>query len=137
MMEMKEELIAVCGMNCRICLSYFGYTMSGKKRKNPCPGCRPTNKICAFIKKRCRKTLLKEVDYCFECDSFPCEILEKLDKKYRERFKMSMIDNLNFIKKNGIEKFLKSQEEKYRCDECGDVICVHNSKCYACGDVRA
>ena len=76
------------------------------------------------------------MDYCFECEDFPCEILEKLDKGYRERFKMSTVDNLNFIKKNGIGKFLKSQEEKYRCDECGDIICVHNRKCYTCGDLR-
>jgi uncharacterized OB-fold protein len=49
---------------------------------------------------------------------------------------MSMIDNLNFIKENGMEKFLNSQEEKYRCDQCGAVICVHTDKCYECGNVR-
>jgi hypothetical protein len=135
-MEMKEELIAVCGMNCRICVAYFGYALSGKKRKKPCIGCRPTDRNCAFIKKRCKKLSKKEVNYCFECSDFPCENLEKLDKRYRERFKMSMIDNLNFIKKNGINDFLKSQEEKYKCAECGDVICVHTDKCYECGNVR-
>lgn len=134
-MKMKEESIAVCGMNCRICLAYFGYTMSGKKRKDPCPGCRISDKSCAFIKKQCSKTLKEEVNYCFECEDFPCEILEKLDKRYRERYKMSMIDNLNFIKGNGMEKFLKIQEEKYRCTKCGAVICVHNGKCYVCGNV--
>lgn len=30
---MKKELIAPCGMNCALCVSYFGYTMSGKERK--------------------------------------------------------------------------------------------------------
>ena len=34
----KPELIAPCGMNCSICVAYFGYTMSGKKRKMDCPG---------------------------------------------------------------------------------------------------
>jgi len=137
MMEMKENLIAVCGMNCRICVAYFGYNMSGKKRKDPCPGCRPSGKSCAFIKKRCEKALKKEVNYCFECEDFPCKILEKLDKTYRERYEMSMVDNLNFIKKNGIEKFLRSQEEKYRCDECGGVICVHTGKCYECNKISS
>jgi len=132
---MNEELIAVCGMNCRICVGYFGYTLNGKKRKKPCIGCRPSNRNCAFIKKSCKKLSKKEVNYCFECEDFPCENLEKLDKRYRERFKMSMIDNLNFIKEKGIEKFLKSQEEKYRCDQCGGVICVHTDKCYECGNV--
>lgn len=133
---MKEELIAVCGMNCRICVGYFGYTMAGKKRKHSCPGCRISNKSCTFVKKQCQKALKKEIDYCFECEDFPCVIIEKLDKGYRERYKMSTVDNLNFIKKNGIGEFLKEQEEKYKCDECGGVICVHNDKCYTCGDVR-
>ena len=135
-MEMREELIAVCGMNCRICHAYFGYALNGRKSKNPCTGCKSRDKNCAFIKKRCERASKKEVDYCFECENFPCEPLEKLDKRYRERFKMSMIDNLNFIKENGMKKFLKSQEEKYRCDECGGVICVHTDKCYECGNVR-
>jgi len=26
----SERLIAPCGMNCRICLGFFGYTVSGK-----------------------------------------------------------------------------------------------------------
>lgn len=134
-MEMKEELIAVCGMNCRICVGYFGYTMSGKKRKHTCPGCRISDKICAFVKKRCKKTLKKEVNYCFECKDFPCEILEKLDKNYRKKYNMSTIENLSFIKQYGIEKFLKSQEEKYRCNECGAVVCVHTDGCYECGNV--
>jgi hypothetical protein len=132
-MEMKEELIAVCGMNCRICVGYFGYTMAGTKRKHTCPGCRISGKSCAFVKKRCSKALKEEVTYCFECEDFPCEIIEKLDNTYREKYKMSTIDNLNFIKEKGIEKFLESEEEKYRCDECGSVVCVHTGKCYECG----
>jgi hypothetical protein len=135
-MEMKKELIAVCGMNCRICVGYFGYTMAGMKRKHICPGCRISDKNCAFIKKHCAKASKKEVNYCFECDDFPCELLEKLDKRYREEYKMSMIDNLNFIKENGIDEFLKLQEEKYKCDECDGVICVHTGKCYECGSSR-
>jgi len=134
-MEMKEDLIAVCGMNCRICVGYFGYTMAGKKRKHTCSGCRISGKICAFVKKRCRKALKEEVTYCFECENFPCEIIEKLDKTYREKYKMSTIDNLKFIKEKGMEKFLESEEKKYRCDKCGGVICVHTGKCYECGSV--
>jgi len=134
-MEMKEELISVCGMNCRICVGYFGYTMTGKKRKHTCPGCRISGKICAFVKKRCRKVLKQEVTYCFECEDFPCEIIEKLDRTYREKYKMSTIDNLKFIKEKGMEKFLESEEEKYKCDECGGVVCVHTGKCYECGSV--
>ena len=128
----SKELIAPCGMNCRICLAFFGYTMSGKKRKYTCIGCKPTEKSCAFIKKYCKKLLKNEIEYCYECIDFPCKQLQKLDKKYRERFNMSMIDNLRMIKKQGMDTFLKEQEKKYKCPECGGVICVHNGKCYSC-----
>jgi len=36
--DFSEELIAPCGMNCKICLDYFGYTTKGKKRKMRCIG---------------------------------------------------------------------------------------------------
>jgi len=131
-MIFKKEQIASCGMNCGICIGFFGYAINGRKRKNPCIGCRARDKNCAFIKKQCKKVLSNEIEYCFECNDFPCENLEKLDKRYQEKYDMSMIENLKFIKKNGINLFLKQQEEKYKCPECGGVICVHNKKCYNC-----
>ncbi|PNX46085.1 MAG: hypothetical protein BV457_08295 [Thermoplasmata archaeon M9B1D] len=128
-----EELIAPCGMNCRICLGYFGYTATGEKRKMRCVGCKPTGKSCAHLKKHCKNKMIYEVDYCFECSDFPCKQLQKLDSKYRERYNMSMIENLKYIRDNGMDDFLKQQEKKYRCPECGlGVICVHNGICYSC-----
>jgi len=130
--KFTEDLIAACGMNCRICIGYFGYTMSGKKRKMKCIGCKPRDKSCAFLKKYCKKLTKKEVDYCYECPDFPCFYLEKLDTTYRQRYNMSMIENLEYIRDNGIKNFLKQQERKYKCSECGGVICIHNGICYSC-----
>jgi hypothetical protein len=127
-----EELIAPCGMNCRICLGYFGYTSNGKRRKMKCIGCKPRDKSCAFLKKYCKKLTKKELDYCYDCSDFPCSHLEKLDKGYRKLYNMSMIENLKYIHNNGMDDFLIQQEKKYRCSECGGVICVHNCICYSC-----
>ena len=129
---MKTELIAPCGMNCAICLSYFGYLMNGKKREMKCTGCNLSGKSCAHLKKYCKKLTKKEIEYCYQCNDFPCNQLQYLDKRYRERFNMSMIDNLVYIRENGMKKFLQQQEEKYKCSKCGGVICVHNGKCYSC-----
>ncbi len=136
MKDMSEELIAPCGMNCRICLGFFGYTTSGKKRKMKCIGCKPSGKSCAFIKKFCKKLTKKEIKYCYECKDFPCKQLEKLDKRYREKYNMSMVDNLKYIKENGIENFLQAQLEKYRCPKCQAIICVHNGICYSCNGLN-
>jgi len=130
----KPDLIAPCGMNCRICIGFFGYAVNGRKRKNTCKGCNPGDKNCAFIKKSCKKLSKKEIKYCFECTDFPCDHLKKLDKRYTTKYDMSMINNLEFIKNKGIKMFLKQQEEKYSCPKCNGVICVHTNKCYSCGN---
>lgn len=131
---LTEELIAPCGMNCRICVGYFGYTMSGKKRKMKCIGCKPRDKSCAFLKKYCKKLAKKEVEYCFECDDFPCSHLEKLDSTYRKGYHMSMIENLEYIRDHGMDAFLKQQNNRYACSHCGAICCVHTNVCYACGE---
>ena len=63
----------------------------------------------------------------------PCRKLSHIDEHYRLRYDMSMLENQKMIKEKGMEKFLKSQAEKYRCPSCGDLVSVHDGKCYACG----
>jgi len=46
---------------------------------------------------------------------------------------MSMIENLEYIKNIGIKPFLEEQEKKWKCPECGEVICCHNGLCFNCG----
>jgi hypothetical protein len=126
------KLIAPCGMNCGICVAFFGYTMNGKKRKHPCSGCRSRQSKCAFIKKHCDKLGNREIEYCFECKSFPCDNLKTLDKRYRTKYEMSMIENLKSIQINGINQFLKNERDRWKCPSCGGIMCVHNKKCYTC-----
>jgi catechol 2,3-dioxygenase-like lactoylglutathione lyase family enzyme len=133
--KFTKNLIAPCGMNCRICIGYFGYTMSGNKRKMRCIGCNTRDKSCAFLKKYCTKLQKKDVDYCYDCSDYPCNQLIKIDKGYRQKYNMSMIKNLEIIKEKGIEFFLKDQKKKYRCPNCDGVVCVHNRTCYSCGEI--
>jgi hypothetical protein len=133
---MNEELIAPCGMNCGICSGYLAarYDVKSKGIKMPyCTGCRPRNKQCAFLKKRCSLLLEGKVQYCYECKDYPCERLVHLDKRYRSLFRMSMVENLEYIRDNGITQFLEREDEKWRCPECGAVICCHNGICFNCG----
>jgi hypothetical protein len=127
------EFIAPCGMNCGICVAFFGYTMKGDKRKHPCNTCRSRKSQCTFIKKKCYKLATKQIEYCFECTDFPCANLRTLDKGYRNKYGMSMIENLSYIQANGIEQFLKNEQKRWKCPSCGGIICVHNKTCYACG----
>ena len=141
MHKIAPQLIAPCGMNCAICSGYLAYKNQPRFKgvMTHCRGCRPRNKQCAFVKKRCAdnlKLLHGAVNFCFECDCFPCEALKRLDAKYRRDFDMSMIDNLVEIRENGLEKFLENQHHKYACQRCGELISVHNGKCFNCDEIR-
>jgi hypothetical protein len=128
-------LVAPCGMNCTLCASYQALkndVNSKGLRISTCKGCRPRNKQCAFIKKRCPKMLKGEVKFCFECTDFPCHTLETLSARYKVRYRMSMIENLQCIKEKGMAKFLKAQAEQWRCSRCGGTICCHNGLCFNC-----
>jgi predicted RNA-binding Zn-ribbon protein involved in translation (DUF1610 family) len=45
---------------------------------------------------------------------------------------MSMIENLKDLKEKSVKEFLEIQKEKYECPKCGDVISIHDGKCYTC-----
>jgi hypothetical protein len=133
-----SELIAPCGMNCALCASYLAYSSGVPKKAGKvshCTGCRPRDKRCAFIKKRCVRLARKEIDFCFECGKMPCPDLLRVDKLYRTRYGMSPVANLEFIRTKGMAAFLRRQKKDHACPECGNLVCVHNGKCYACGAI--
>jgi hypothetical protein len=125
-------LIAPCGMNCRLCRAYI-------RDKKACPGCRGDDslksKACVSCKiKNCENIATGKVKYCSSCDSFPCKSLNHLDKRYRTKYGMSMIDNLENIKQFGIRNFVRQEKEKWACSKCGEIICVHKEGCILCGN---
>ncbi len=33
---------------------------------------------------------------------------------------------------SGVKQFLKNEKERWKCPNCGEMICVHNKICYNC-----
>jgi len=131
----KAELIAPCGMNCGLCFSYLAMKTDLNKqgfRRKYCAGCLPRGKNCTFMSKQCSLLGKGLVRFCHECGAFPCSRLKALDKRYRSKYQMSMVQNLRFIKEHGMERFLEKEEAKWHCPECGGVICCHNGLCLNC-----
>ena len=132
---MQAQLIAPCGMNCALCVSYRfmqdDLNRHGFHRRY-CPGCIPRGKHCTFMANSCERVGRGQVRFCFECPDYPCKRLKALDKRYRGKYHMSMIENLEAIKTNGMDSFLKDQKEKWRCRVCGGVVCCHNGLCLTC-----
>ncbi len=132
---MEEILIAPCGMNCNLCVSYMAMKNDLKKKgfsRKYCPGCLPRDKNCAFMKKHCDLLGNGHIRFCYECPDYPCGRLKSLDERYRTKYHMSMLENLDFIKAHGIEQFLEKETVKWSCPECGGVICCHNGLCLSC-----
>ena len=129
----NPTLIAPCGLNCRLCHAYA-------RDKNVCPGCRgedtSKSKSCLACQiKNCEKMVKGKVEYCFDCDEFPCKRLAHLDKRYRIKYGTSVIDNLTNIQKIGIINLVKNENKKWTCPECGSMICMHKPQCLSCGYV--
>lgn len=109
-------------MNCGVCLHYL-------RAENKCPGCFTGRKVNSRPIK-CGRRLCKSRTgvFCFECNKFPCDSIERLDARYREKYGMSEIENLLYIRDNGIDEFLKSQGKKYIKGD--KIYCVHDKKYY-------
>ncbi len=131
----SSKLIAPCGMNCRLCWGYI-------REKNSCPGClridsqesqKSKCRITCKIR-NCEHLTKSKTKYCSNgCDSFPCTRLKQMDKRYRTKYGMSIIDNLKMIHEAGIRNFILNEKLNWICPECSEVICVHHPTCISCG----
>lgn len=131
-LSIKSSLIAPCGMNCGICRAYL-------REKKKCPSCRGSNENKSFSCVNCRIKNCDELKkynlkFCFECEKFPCVRLKQLDKRYRTKYNMSMLENLENIQKFGIIEFVKNEKLRWTCSKCGGIICVHRGCCLNCGE---
>lgn len=132
----SEELIAPCGMNCAICSRYLAYVNNLKRSQ--CIGCRLKNERCTYLFKKFREinnTAKDNIAFCFECSHYPCKQINRMDDRYRNNYQMSVKDNLAYIKKMGIDKFIEQQYKKYCCSKCGGLISIHNRKCFKCDTI--
>lgn len=133
--DMKAELIASCGMNCRLCMAY-------QREKKQCKGCNGDNASKPY---HCQKCAIKNcpviqnsaVRLCYDCAKFPCRRLKQLDARYQAKYHMSMIANLETIRQYGMDKFLLQEEERWKCASCGGIVCVHRDTCPTCKSVKS
>ena len=128
-MQMKAELIAPCGMNCRLCYAYI-------RPKNQCFGCRSSDdskpascRNCKIV--TCETRIQQGWETCAPCEK-PCRRLKDLDKRYRTKYHMSMIENLDTVRDVGMDKLLEQQEKRFQCPACGETVSVHRDDCPKC-----
>ena len=132
-----EELIAPCGMNCAICSRYLSNVNNLKRSQ--CAGCRTRNKKCEYLFGKCtginNNISTGKADFCFKCEQYPCSQINRMDKRYRNNYNISVKENLENIKSIGISKFIEEQYKRYNCPKCGGLISIHNRKCFNCDTI--
>jgi hypothetical protein len=123
MKRISRNLIAPCGMDCGVCIAHL-------REKNSCPGCRmvddkkpKTRALCKI--KNCKE---RKGRYCFDCSTFPCDRLKALDKRYRTKYGMSELENLDIVHREGINSFIKRERKKWQSSK--GILCVHDKKNY-------
>jgi hypothetical protein len=111
-------------MNCGICKAFL-------RQNNPCHGCndaelnKPKTRVHCGLR-TCEK---RRGNFCCHCAEFPCDRLRCLDHRYRTRYGMSQIENLEFIRDQGIRKFVAAEQQRWTSEH--GVFCVHDRKYYA------
>ena len=129
------SLIAPCGINCGTC-------MANQRLKNKCLGCRfdfpSKRKTCVNCRiKNCESLKETGSGFCYECKVFPCEMIRHIDKRYRTKYRASLVGNLTEIRDSGMEKFLSAESARWTCPECGSTLSVHKLKCPDCSYSRS
>jgi hypothetical protein len=134
--SLTAELIAPCGMDCGLCIAHL-------RERKPCPGCndgddrrKPNHcSVCAI--KRCAEPAMAETGFCHSCAKLPCARMRQLDTRYRTKYGMSMIENLEIVREVGLDAFIEEERVRWTCRGCGAVVCVHRAECIYCGHPRS
>jgi hypothetical protein len=145
-----EYLVGVCGIYCGACLLYRAHKDSDEKLmqylasiglsrdKVHCEGCvsgdvSVTCAECAY--RDCAKQ--RGLTFCFECKDMPCEkIVELAEKRSRSNNLPHLTlcpTNLKTLRQIGVGEWLKQQESRWKCIQCGRKMHWYGESCPDCG----
>jgi hypothetical protein len=142
---LDKRLAAVCGLFCPACTVFIGTREDPERLKiiaeryqKPveevqCDGCR-SEKRCFYCRERCKMGKCaqgKSVDFCGECDEYPCEDLKAFQAEMPHR--IELWNSQERIKEVGYEKWYAEMIDLYSCPECHTVNSAYDLKCRNCG----
>lgn len=142
-----KKLAAVCGLFCPGCSLLIATNedpakldgMAARMGRTPdelkCNGCR-SDKQCFYCTSMCQmKTCAAEkgVDFCGDCEEFPCEVLKTFQKERPHR--IELWDSLEQIRERGWEAWFRDNTLRYACQQCGVLNSAYHARCRSCGAV--
>jgi hypothetical protein len=151
-MEKEDRnLVGICGIYCGACPSYLAPRQNDiaelekrAREKNftleeaRCDGCHSDNVMptCVVCQAGFRKCASEHgVTWCFECTDFSCQRLEDFKNvhivdgiSHHEH----LIEELQYLKDNGVEVWLEKVDRENRCPQCGKRLYWHTRDCPDC-----
>ncbi len=125
-----KQMTAPCGLDCFNCPLYLARENEklreaiARNRDIPvekavCNGCRNENGTIAFLgmTEPCNVYKCigqKGIDFCCDCDDFPCDHLHPYADKAAERPHNTKVFNLGLIKKMGLESWAEKKAKDVR-----------------------
>jgi hypothetical protein len=135
------KLVGICGIYCGTCPSYLAQQQNDiaelEKRARErnftieearCNGCHSDKVMptCVECKPGFRKCASEHgVTWCFECSAFPCQRLEDFKHVHIENgisHHEHLIEELQYIKDNGMDAWLEKMDREGRCPQCGKLL---------------
>ena len=147
----EEKVVGICGLYCGACPIYLASRENDKEELRKisesrgipleevyCDGCLSNRLFEACINcrhgfRRCAAE--KKITWCFECPDFPCQRLELFKDIHIVNgisHHESVIKDLRYMKEWGIKRFVKEQEQKTRCPQCGKRLYWYLKECPMC-----
>jgi hypothetical protein len=126
--------LAPCGVWCGACPSYqktcLGCASEDHKQGRRSKwGCKV--RVCCYEK--------ENVDYCMDCQKFPCTIHnQKLlgthsgDPKFLYRHEIP--ENFHALKILGTKAYIEYQRKRFTCPDCGGLVYWYHYICSNCGN---
>ena len=153
----KEQLVAVCGTYCGACPAYIAKNSEDEQIKNKlqkelssgpmklnmenfgCDGCLSDGKIAAHCQscamRKCAASK-QNVTRCSDCTDFPCSRITDFNNDGRLHH-AELLGNLREIHEMGVQKWVRNEEERWRCPQCRLPMSWYDSKCARCGAPRS
>jgi uncharacterized protein DUF3795 len=156
-MPLNPEFISPCGLYCGVCAIHIAHRDENEKFKASlvglyqggvagkgtlpngqtlttdaiqCQGCRSNNLFMHCKQCEIRDcTEHKEISGCHKCDEFPCTYIENFPMAVGKKV---ILRSVPYRKKFGTEKWIKNEESRYFCPECGNKVFRGVVKCNQC-----
>jgi hypothetical protein len=141
----KKKLSAVCGLFCPACSLYIGTTEDPERLKAiadrfqqpveacKCYGCR-SEKRSFYCENLCHMyscAAKRGLDFCGECEEYPCEELNKFQAERPHR--LELWESLKRINEAGYLQWFEEEKIHYACPDCGTINSAYDMTCRSCG----